>query len=522
LRQILVNLVGNAVKFTHSGHVEIETRVARRDGDQILLEFNVYDTGPGIAEDEIELIFEPFVTRARDPGKHQYGTGLGLTICKRLIEAMGGEIEIESRERGGTLARFRVPVEVRDPVVDVDAKLPKQLPTRVLVAHDVDAAAQSIARQLRAWGIDTEVSPRAGDAVHRLRSAASTDRPFDVAIVDSGLTRHDPLLCVRRIREASEIERVPAVLLVPITAQLEYGEVSALGAVRCLMKPISPIQLRYHLLKSVAGAKDSGSERVRANAGAGGKMKILIADDNVVNAKLLSRMLGAEGYDADTVYNGRAVLSAVKAEQYDLLLIDGQMPDMDGHLVAQEIRSKPERFPTQPVIIAVTADSSDTYRSVCFDVGMDGFIVKPVRMEKLRSGLVEWAERVAEKRSARIGDSIVCRALRTSIMERTGERDESFLSDYIELFLQDTFRRIDNLVAAVDARQSDVLRRECHALKGACLEFGAERMIRFCEEISSAAVQQDFAEAAEALNRLEREFARLRPVYELARTDRLH
>jgi len=233
-------------------------------------------------------------------------------------------------------------------------------------------------------------------------------------------------------------------------------------------------------------------------------------------------MLSEEGYSADVVKDGKSVLNALEAANYDLLLLDGQMPGMDGHIVAQEIRGNPDKFPNQPVIVAVTADSSDTYRDLCFDVGMDGFIVKPVRMEKLRTGLSEWSELVAQRRSDRIGDSIVCRALRTSIMERTGQRDESFLSDYIELFLQDTLQRIDTLVAAIDVRDTEKLRRECHALKGACLEFGAERMIRFCEEISSAAVQQDFTEAAEALHRLDREFSRLRPVYELARTDRLH
>jgi CheY-like chemotaxis protein/HPt (histidine-containing phosphotransfer) domain-containing protein/two-component sensor histidine kinase len=523
LRQVLVNLVGNAVKYTETGYVSVETRTSRDAHGQVRLEFVVTDTGPGINEEIRKVIFEPFVTSASLDGQHHDGSGLGLTICKRLIEAMQGRIAIENIEGGGTRARFCVPVEVRDSVLGGDVKASARIPERVLIAHETDAAAQSIAAHLSAWGIISESTNRASDAVHRLRSAAAAGRGFDLAIIDSGLTREDPLLCVRRIREAGELENLPIVLLVPITSQLEYGEVSGLGGIRCLMKPILPIQLRYNVLKSMAVHVEQLGESRRTHRHVADDITVLIADDNVVNAQLLSGMLTAEGFDTDTVNDGESVVRALETRDYDLLLLDGQMPDMDGHVVAKEIRSRPEKYAHQPIIVAVTADTSDAYRELCFDVGMDGFMVKPVRMQKLRDGLSEWCTLIAEKRAAsRIDDSIVCRALRMNIIERTGERDESFLDSYIGLFLKDTHERIDALVAAIDRRDTERLRRECHALKGACLEFGAERMIRYCEEITSAASSLDFSEASEALQRLDREFARLKPVYESASRDQLH
>ena len=190
------------------------------------------------------------------------------------------------------------------------------------------------------------------------------------------------------------------------------------------------------------------------------------------------------------------------------------MPGMDGDVVTRRIRQSPERFPGRPVIVAVTADTTEKHRAQCLAAGMDDFMPKPVRLDRLRNGLRRWLAMLAERNAE---DSEIARVdLRRSIAERAGKDDESFLNDYIDLFLHDTESRLSEMSQAFVSGDTDTVRRQGHALKGSCLELGADRMVRFCEDLSVAAKHDNLDEVGAAIGRLDREFARLRPFYESA------
>jgi CheY-like chemotaxis protein len=385
------------------------------------------------------------------------------------------------------------------------------------------AQQRSICRLLGHWNTQCEKTPDIEEGLHRLRVAASSSKPFSCAIVDSALTPEDHLLVIRRIRTSPETARLPIILLTSISRPLAVGEVSALGHVSCVNKPVLPLELRFNLLESVRDDIDYepiGTDAADEDAdGAGedadvGDVRILIAEDNPVSRGLLQTMLQSEGFKADVVEDGPAVLEALQAQDYDLLLLDCQMPGKDGDVVTRNIRENPERYGSDPVIVAITADTTERHREQCLAAGMDDFMSKPIRLDALRSGLARWVSMSAARGDAENQTALA--QLRRSLVERTGHNDESFLKDYIGLFLDDTESRLDRMSEALESGEAETIRREGHALKGACLELGADRMVHFCAELSAAATSDNRDEMQIALNELEREFDRLRPVYESA------
>ena len=520
LQQILINIVNNAVKFTETGEVVVEASVTEETEECLRLRFTVTDTGPGIDEATREGLFAAFASGVRPASSQKYGSGLGLTISKKLLDNMGGSIEIGARDQGGTEVVFEVPVTRASSSSSGDiAAHPDGRLQRVFSMFTSHAQQKSICRLLDHWDIQCEKTSDIEEGLHRLRVAGSSGKPFDCAIIDSALTPDDHLLLVRRIRKSPETANLPVILLTSIIKPLGIGEVSALGHLNCVNKPVLPLKLRFNLLQSVRDELDygaTGSPATNSYAGVS-DVRILIAEDNPVSSGVLQNMLLSEGFGADVVEDGPSVLESLQSKNYDLLLLDCQMPGMDGDIVTKNIRKHPERYGSDPVIVAVTADTTELHREQCLAAGMDDFMSKPIRLESLRAGLARWVTMSAargdtEKRTA-------LAQLRKNLVERTGHDDESFLKDYIGLFLDDTGARLDRMGLAVVNGEADAVRREGHALKGACLELGANRMARFCEDLSVAASNDNLDEMGVVIGKLDREFARLRPVYESARVN---
>jgi signal transduction histidine kinase/CheY-like chemotaxis protein/HPt (histidine-containing phosphotransfer) domain-containing protein len=517
LQQILINIVSNAVKFTETGEVVVEASVTDEADESLRLRFTITDTGPGINEATREGLFAAFASGVRPASSQRYGSGLGLTISKQLLDNMGGSIDIGARDQGGTKVAFDVPVTRANSSSSGDlAAHPDGRLQRVFSMFTSHAQQKSICRLLGHWDIQCEKTSDIEEGLHRLRVAASSSKPFDCAIIDSALTPEDHLLLVRRIRKSPETANLPIILLTSISKPLGIGEVSALGHLTCVNKPVLPLKLRFNLLQSVRGELDYGATgSLAANACAGiSDVRILIAEDNPVSSGVLQTMLQFEGFDTDVVGDGPSVLEALQSQDYDLLMLDCQMPGMDGDIVTKNIRKYPERFGSDPVIVAVTADTTEQHRAQCLAAGMDDFMPKPIRLESLRSGLARWVTMSAARGDA--GKQTALAHLRRNLAERTGHDDESFLKDYIGLFLDDTGTRLDRMGQAFVKGEADAVRREGHALKGACLELGADRMARFCEDLAVAASNDNLDEMGVVIDKLDREFARLRPVYESA------
>jgi len=387
----------------------------------------------------------------------------------------------------------------------------------VLILHGNETAANSISEYLHRWNVESQQFDDCDAAMRQLCTAAGTEEAFDVAIVDATLTATDGLAFVRRLRSTAETKALHVVLLTSILEPLEIGEVSALGSTRCINKPILPLELRYNLLRSMDDEFDlpgPGTEDLD-DSGDGKSLQILIAEDNPVNSAVLKSMLQSEGYSADIVVDGPSVLTVVKERHYDLLLMDCQMPGMDGDDVTRELRRNPDLYMAPTVIVAVTADASEEHRAQCIEAGMDDFVTKPIRLDGLRSGLERWTAAVEHQNVAKEDSSVAM--VRDELIAKTAQTDEVFLREYIQLFLIDTNVRLRILADAVDAADSKVILREGHSLKGACLEFGAERMVRYCEALMSAVKCGDMDETASVMQKLGNEFSRIRPVFDSVR-----
>ena len=515
LRQILVNIIGNAIKFTDQGEVVVTSNAVEDENGNMRVSFSVADTGPGIDAEQRERLFAAFASGARPKSNQSYGSGLGLAISKKLLDAMDGSIDLQPGETCGTVVTIDLPVEkVRRSAAEEVVSAREGSPARVLSLHKSKAAARSICRLLGKSNIQCETVYDVEDGMHRLRMAASAGTPYDCVIVDSALTPSDRLLTARRIRSSSAIADTPIVLITSISEPLGVGEVSTLGGIRCINKPVLPLELRYNLLRLTRNDAAPVTETPDEADPESRELRILIAEDNPVSSGVLQSMLRTEGFGADVVDNGPAVLEELEHKRYDLLLLDCQMPGMDGDVVTRMIRKAPDRFAGNPVIVAVTADTTENHRAQCITAGMDDFVPKPIRLDSLRSGLRRWLAMVAERNAE---DKETARVkLRRSIAERAGQDDDSFVRDYIDLFLSDAESRLSEMSQAFVSGDTETVRRQGHALKGSCLELGADRMARFCEDLSTAAKNDNLDEVGAVIGRLDREFARLRPFYESA------
>jgi len=523
LRQILVNLARNAVKFSDDGEVVIRAAIESECDGVIMLQFTVSDQGCGISDDARAHLFTPFANVGRRLVGQQ-GSGLGLTICKQLVEEMGGEISIDSQVGEGTCVRFTVPVERRAPTGhDLAGNLPALGGRRILAVHNSPVIDQVICAYAMAFGMRCDVADSDEDAIERLQTAAGNEQPYAVAVIDSSIHDNSGLALARRIRAADGISLVPIVLLAPISNPLEPGKVGSVGRIRCINKPVLPSELLQSLQVLIENGRPARDDAALAGnkTAKGADPRILVVEDNPVNRQVMTGMLDSLGYAADCVADGPRALAVLADKTYEIVLMDCQMPGMDGEQVTEKIREDDLNYSPQPVIVAITADASLEHRSKCFSAGMDDFIGKPVRLGKLKSGLERWMSMLVARDDDADATGEVATGdneLLAHLQQRTGSQDELFLSSYIDLFLQDTAARLNKLSDAIEKQDAATLTRECHSLKGACLEFGMSRMGRHCDDLRDSAVKGNLEVIPQLLIVLKREFARIRPVFEAEKT----
>ncbi len=386
LRQILVNLLGNALKFTHKGEVVVSVTARRREGNQHELEFSVRDTGIGIPKDRMDRLFKSFSQVDSSTTRQYGGTGLGLAISKRLSELMGGTMWVESQEGHGstfyfTIVAFSAPTAARlslhsDP--HLNGK-------RVLIVDDNATNRRILTVQTRAWGMIPETVAGGSEALNLLKRGTT----FDLAILDMHMPGMDGLTLSVQLRQMPGARTIPLVMLTSGAAS--KGQLSEqyrnFDFAAFLSKPIKPSQL-YDVLMSVLGDHktlqkiDTPPPRLNADMGKELPLRILLAEDNVVNQKVALRILERFGYRADVANNGVEAVDAIRRLPYDVVFMDVHMPEMDGLEATRRICAEwPE---TRPRIIAMTANATDGDREKCLASGMDGFISKPVRIEELR------------------------------------------------------------------------------------------------------------------------------------------
>jgi signal transduction histidine kinase/DNA-binding response OmpR family regulator len=388
LRQILVNLLSNAIKFTHQGEVCISVKAEKLEQNQVQLNFVVRDTGIGIAPENLQHLFQPFSQLDTSNTRRYGGTGLGLAISKRLVELMGGTIRAESEMGVGSTFYFSLPATVVEWLPAQIAASPHPLLAQhsVVVVDDNASTLAALRRYLEYWGMEVAAYSSADKAAKWLQQTPTCD----LLIVDHRLAGKDGLAFADMQRALHP--SLPVILLTSIADIYLQMEDSRAASLHILAKPIKPLNL-YTKLTEIFGAPvlarpaAPATSRVDGDFGARYPLQILLAEDNMLNQKVALRMLKRLGYEADVVANGVQAVRAVKGKCYDIVLMDVQMPEMDGLEATRQIRTMLTSFQSQPYIIAMTAAAMELDREKCLQAGMNDFVSKPATLEDLHVAL---------------------------------------------------------------------------------------------------------------------------------------
>jgi PAS domain S-box-containing protein len=481
IRQILLNLVSNAVKFTARGGVRVV--VGTIDGEvpdgAALVVFEVRDTGVGVPPESLERLFEPFVQADATVTRTHGGTGLGLSICRRLAEAMGGEMDAESRVGEGSTFRLTLPLAVVGAGPDGEER-PDGRVLRLLLAGSDAPRQRAIAAELRSWGMNVDVARTRADAVRALREGAGYGRRHDLALVDEALDDGSGVELIRELADHPLLATTPAALLTVGTSPGPEG-------IPTLSTPLERTALQDRLAElSAAPGRRVGGRPAQA-------ARILVVEDNEINQAVVEGALNSIGCVVDVAVDGVEALERAAQTTYDAILMDCHMPRMDGFTATQELRRRPATARTP--ILAMTADALKEHRDRCIASGMDDYIAKPVRPQDLREILIRWVG-VARPESPTNPPSPDGRgegsaeALRERLEEILGDRDPRSVALAVRIvsrfqataaqLLEATFEAAAHGDAATAALQA-------HSLKGAAANLGALRLRRLCAEVEALA-----------------------------------
>jgi len=495
LRQIIVNLLANAVRFTSKGDVSVRVRRAENESGEHFVLFSVWDTGIGIPADKVDRLFQSFSQVDASTTRKYGGTGLGLAISRKLTEMMGGNIWVESEEGKGSAFHVAIPLK--------EALPPKPLvPNPILKGKTLIIAAthQGVRDMLESfalgWGMSTLAVGTAGEVMQKLRAGLN----FQAAVIEEELPDSTGKDLVANMRLQRGAGAAPCVLLCSLKQQAAYGQNLPPGFVACLAKPAHYQQLHAILATSLKGGKVTNkllrsTGRIDTGFGQRRPLRLLLAEDNIINQKVATRILSQMGYRPDVVHNGVEVLEALERQKYDVILMDIQMPDMDGLEATRRIR-KEYTGARRPWIIAMTANAMDSDRKNCFDAGMDGYLSKPVRIEALEAELTRSSENIGQ---------VVDFSVLSKFGEMTGSGSEA-VRELVDIFSEETPQALHQIRNDIERKHVQGISIQAMQLGRACQNFGAERMQMLCSSLQAAGKSGDFANAAEFADRLEAEF----------------
>ena len=396
-RQVLINLLGNAIKFTERGEVVTTVEVAHEKPDTVELQVAVRDSGVGITAEARSRLFQPFSQADSSTTRKFGGTGLGLAICRRLVELMGGEIGVDSEPGQGSTFRFTVRLErVPAGAADTAADTAALRGARALIVDDNTTNRVFLREQLRVWGVEADEAPDGPTALERLRAAAAAGSVHQVALLDMQMPGMDGLALARAIKADPDLAGIKLVLLSSWAEAGHGGEGREAGIDARLPKPVRASRLLAQLVALLgrgSTAAPVSPERAAAEPLASPptrSARILVAEDNAVNQKLIARVLEKKGHRVDVVGNGREAVEAVTRVGYDLVLMDVQMPEMDGLEATQRIRVSDRPTVARIPIIALTANAMQGDQERCLSAGMDDYLSKPVKPADLTATLDRW------------------------------------------------------------------------------------------------------------------------------------
>jgi two-component system sensor histidine kinase/response regulator len=496
LRQILLNLFSNAIKFTERGEVTLSLSTAAVDGKSQLL-FAVRDTGIGISADRVNNLFAPFIQADSSTTRRFGGTGLGLSISKRLVEAMGGTIEVSSVLGQGSTFKFAVCLQQSD--APVASEVANQLVgLRVLIVVSHASNRRILERQLTPEGCDLTFAATAGEGLAQYREMLSADRPPVAIIVDYELSDHGGPWFAATIR-ASGAPPSSLILLASLSTSLTDSDLQLFD--RIVTKPAKTIVL----VRALAELTQGGGPSIAAGDGdpvalALSNMRILLTEDNPVNQKLATRLLQRLGAEVHLAVNGLEAVQALRTSDFDAVLMDCQMPEMDGYEATRQIRSgdAPVRNPNIPVI-ALTAHALATDRTRCLAAGMNDYLTKPINPIALQQALSRVLQPAATRPDHPVAEP---RGLfdEAALLART-DNDRAFAAELIELFVRSAGATLAQLDDAVrDGGKSETTRKLAHSLKGSAATAAAAALAASAADLERVAGSRQETAALGALH----------------------
>lgn len=470
LRQIIVNLVGNAIKFTEQGEIDFDVTVDSRDNGNVDLHFQIRDTGIGIPDHKLGTIFEAF-EQADSGSTRQYGgTGLGLAICARLVDLMGGKIWVESKIGEGSTFHFTVPFPVtradRIPHPRVAARIQG---TRVLIVDD-NATNRTILDEIaRSWGMRTQLAADAEEGLMLLKEAYSVGDPHALLLTDVEMPGKDGIDLIAATRDIPNLKDTLVIVLSSSERPTTRKRCEDLRISSFLMKPVKQSELFDAIIVALGVASPEDENEVKSIGGLPKirPLKVLLAEDNRANQRLAIALLEKWGHNVTLAESGKQAIDHWENGQFDLIVMDVQMPEMDGLQATQVIREREKERGGHVPIIAMTAHALAGDREKCLDAGMDGYTSKPLRIQELHQAIAEFfaTEETPSAENALKPSSSEPRVDWSHAL-RACDGDKDLFFDLLNLFLEETPELLNALDKAIEENNSEAIHRSAHTVVG--------------------------------------------------------
>jgi PAS domain S-box-containing protein len=540
LRQVLVNLVSNAIKFTEAGEVFVSVtarelvrgesgNAATPTSPTYAIRFAVQDTGIGIPSNLLDRLFHPFSQVDSSINRQYGGTGLGLVICQRLSEMMGGRTWVESEVGQGSTFYFSIVARAGQPSQPNSTGMPSRLSGRRLLVVDDNATNRRILdMQGQSWGMVVRTATSGAEALNWVEAGEN----FDIAILDLQMPQMDGLTLAAKLKDHPNTKALPLVMLTSMGKPEQVDDTKQPNFTAFLNKPIKQSQLHDTLLQILGeqpvkvGRTTPSRQQINAQLAQYHPLRILLAEDNVVNQKVALQLLQRMGYRADIAGNGLEVLEALQRQPYDVVLMDVQMPQMDGLTATQKIHQTWAEA-KRPYIIAMTANAMQGDRQLCIDAGMNDYVSKPIRIEELQQALSK-CQPVSLRSHPTIeslpstppnapiyplqltvDEAVIDRKALQTILDMIAGDNSQLLADLINSYLDDAPKLLQNMQNALAKQNVVEMQHSAHTLKSASATLGAMHLAELCRKLETTQLSEPIEVWAEQVANVQAEYAKV-------------